>query len=966
MNHIIRRTGLSKIRSANSCFGVICAFVVAGLTLEGASGLAQAIQTATPVQTLDLRGANISSFSSLSDQQLAAVVKILDATPTVPALDLPKGGTFWNLAQPDLPPLPGDLVGASAWELSDGSYLLDTTATVSDATTAAATSSTTMSAMDESGPPGLPGTGSTNGSSGVTNYLHGFAPINTNLLWLQISNVFSGIAYASLHNPTNLHYGVYSTTNLLTPFSLWPVETEVFPTAPNLTPFTVAMQGRQNLFLRAEDWTGIYSNGLPIWWSWNYFHNLNVSSTNVDASGNTLGYDYANSVDPDLILFDIVVTNSYVNTAAPDLELDIAGGTPAFVAVLVNDTNVMDAVWTNYTGNNVVVQLGDDGDYTVSVGLKGFSASATATWENVALVKDTVFPQVTITNPVIGTISQSPIQFQGFANEPLDTLTYDVTNAAGAFTNQQAYVTGAFYDPNLLADTTNYFQSGNVYLASGANVLTLHATDWAGNRTNVSFSVNFTPSSSPPVVSLVWPQAGTPILGNNVTLQAHVSDITASMTATINGTSRQASVAADGSVWAQNLPLAVGNNTVTLTASSALGGLVSTNFSINVVSNSVGLGVAMDWVVPNQGSIQVHGLLNCDPSTNCVFVNGVRATPWYYATGTGGAYWTWYADSVPVDPIGMADVHVEVYVGDPVLTVSTNIVFAQPINVALESYSGHQTLVPDPQASPNAPTEKDNINWFYTTGGTLNDYYLGLLDITPGTNGLPLMDVAGPFEPPWEYASLNASIPGNLATFDNYIQTRVMLQPGGIQLAGTTNLYLVFACAYEASDTNLSGVDFYTLNGSGYAGDIGLPPEWLQINGKQLANTGMIYTNSPFGPNGPTYNAVLGATVLSARAGDTPDVTPVATQVYKNWDYTFNVQAYPIRMQILDANNHNQDLTLQTNTVIVGQQMDLVCNVLFTNPTFANTFTVTNFQWTVPGTAVKGYGQTAYFDSSNN
>jgi hypothetical protein len=43
------------------------------------------------------------------------------------------------------------------------------------------------------------------------------------------------------------------------------VETEVWPTngtvIPTVTPFTVQNFNRQNLFLRAEDWTGITSNG---------------------------------------------------------------------------------------------------------------------------------------------------------------------------------------------------------------------------------------------------------------------------------------------------------------------------------------------------------------------------------------------------------------------------------------------------------------------------------------------------------------------------------------------------------------------------------------------------------------------------------------------------------------------------------------------------------------------------------
>ena len=91
------------------------------------------------------------------------------------------------------------------------------------------------------------------------------------------------------------------------PFSFWQVETEVFPTGstPNRLPFNVLELGRQDLFLRAQDWTGVYANGLPEWWTWYYFHTLDLSWTNQDANGNTLGYDYTNHYDPDTIDFTL-------------------------------------------------------------------------------------------------------------------------------------------------------------------------------------------------------------------------------------------------------------------------------------------------------------------------------------------------------------------------------------------------------------------------------------------------------------------------------------------------------------------------------------------------------------------------------------------------------------------------------------------------------------------------------------
>jgi hypothetical protein len=286
--------------------------VFAGLSLGGASGLAQPAQTATPVQALDLRGINISSFSSFSDQQLVAVLKILDATPTVPAGDLPTSGTFWSLKTPG-PPLPTDFSGSGAWQLSDGSFLLDDTASAaSDATTVAATGSTTMSAREESGPPGLPGTDSTNGYSAVTDNPIGAIPINTNLLYLQIcSNVSGSIVYGALMQSTDSVYAICSTTNLFMPFSLSQVEAEVFPASTNA--FTVATAGRPTLFLRAQDWTGVTQGGnsTPDWWFWEFYGTtgLNLSDNELDSQGlNTLLYDYENGIDPNIISFIFTIT----------------------------------------------------------------------------------------------------------------------------------------------------------------------------------------------------------------------------------------------------------------------------------------------------------------------------------------------------------------------------------------------------------------------------------------------------------------------------------------------------------------------------------------------------------------------------------------------------------------------------------------------------------------------------------
>jgi hypothetical protein len=117
----------------------------------------------------------------------------------------------------------------------------------------------------------------------------------------------------------------------------------------------------------------------------------------------------------------------------------------------------------------------------------------------------------------------------------------------------------------------------------------------------------------------------------------------------------------------------------------------------------------------------------------------------------------------------------------------------------------------------------------------------------------------------------------------------MMIAPSGQEPAGTTNTYLVLACASEYSNPVQ---DF----GSG-PGDLPLPPEWLQINGQTLINTGI--TNGD--------GSVWGETILSAPAGATTNVTPVATQLYGYNAFTFTSQAFEVNLQLgVDANRDGQ------------------------------------------------------------
>jgi len=127
--------------------------------------------------------------------------------------------------------------------------------------------------------------------------------IDTNMLWLQITNISDGTVYANLYRATDYVYSVWSTTNLADPLPTWRVETEVFPTNPNCMTFTVSQAGRPDLFLRGQDWTGMSATGnvTELWWLYYYFGNagLQLSDTNLDVWGsNTLVFDYTNGLAP--------------------------------------------------------------------------------------------------------------------------------------------------------------------------------------------------------------------------------------------------------------------------------------------------------------------------------------------------------------------------------------------------------------------------------------------------------------------------------------------------------------------------------------------------------------------------------------------------------------------------------------------------------------------------------------------
>ena len=130
----------------------------------------------------------------------------------------------------------------------------------------------------------------------------------------------------------------------------------------------------------------------------------------------------------------------------------------------LNNTNFAAASWTPYTSSNITANLGaTQGWHTVWVGLRGLPANAQQTWNAVTLDLDLTPPTLLVTNATNVTIPL--LQLQGYANEDLASLTFDLANANGTLSNQTGFLTGASFDTNSFSYTNVTFKCFDLALA---------------------------------------------------------------------------------------------------------------------------------------------------------------------------------------------------------------------------------------------------------------------------------------------------------------------------------------------------------------------------------------------------------------------------------------------------------------------------------------------------------------------
>jgi hypothetical protein len=398
-------------------------------------------------------------------------------------------------------------------------------------------------------------------------------------------------------------------------------------------------------------------DGLLDSWEIKYFGNLNQGANgDYDGDGATNLQEFQAGTDPNEITFFPRFASYYVNSTTVQGTIELEGGVPYQIAVLVNSDNFASATWQPYSGPSFSFSVGpSDGVYAVWVGLRGRSADSAQSWESAdTITLDRVAPEVTITNPTASTTSRPIIQLLGYSPEKLKSISFDLNNAAGFLANQDGNVIDQYIDPVTAQFTTNWFECLDIPLVTGLNTITLHTTDMAGNvSTHVyNYTLDFSSDTTAPVLTLEWPHNGDQICGNNFTLRGKLDDPTATVSAQITDSVGTVSTATgiverNGLLWVEDLPLGTGANTLTLTMQDAAG-----NTSVSTITvNKSAIDLTIDPVSEdqlNQLTATITGKINVNDRT--VWVNGVSAT----LTEDGQGGWNWQADDVDMGTAGTA------------------------------------------------------------------------------------------------------------------------------------------------------------------------------------------------------------------------------------------------------------------------------------------------------------------------
>jgi YD repeat-containing protein len=280
--------------------------------------------------------------------------------------------------------------------------------------------------------------------------------------------------------------------------------------------------------------------------------------------------------------------------------------------------SVHDSTAVTLTMNGIPVTIGGAGSFNTQFslveGINTITFVATDAAGNSSTItrtvrKDATAPTLSISSPIDGTTTnESTILVEGTV---YDSTAVTVTINGTTVSTSPA---GAFSYPFSLVE--------------GTNVITVIATDAAGNSTTVSRTVHR--SSVPPAITVTSPLNGTITNQSAVTVSGTVTS-TNTVLLTVNGAS--VTIGTGGS-FSTSITLVEGTNTITISATDGAGNTSSVVRTVykDSIPPSISLTQPTQGFVTAQSSVTVQGLVS-DSTAVTVTANGIPVS-----VGTGGAF----------------------------------------------------------------------------------------------------------------------------------------------------------------------------------------------------------------------------------------------------------------------------------------------------------------------------------------
>lgn len=200
---------------------------------------------------------------------------------------------------------------------------------------------------------------------------------------------------------------------------------------------------------------------------------------------------------------------------------------------------------------------------------------------------------------------------------------------AGAITNAtQATVAGTYSDESQTTITVNGVAatlsganfSATVPLVEGANTLTVHAVDAAGNASDTTRSI--TRDTIPPAVSVQQPGNNSVTNSTQVVVSGTFNDATATTVKVNNVTATLA-----GNTFSATVPLVEGANALNVVAVDAAANQSTASRSItrDTTAPTIAISQPTDGAITNNTQVSVTGTFS-DATATTIKVNGIAAT----------------------------------------------------------------------------------------------------------------------------------------------------------------------------------------------------------------------------------------------------------------------------------------------------------------------------------------------------